>query len=112
MGTKYSDCILKPMYGQVALNDVELLKMLPRGLYLNVMLDMYDRDLRVHPFFRGLLKQKSMLMKKICSEVISKTLLAEKELLFVPGETAHAMQVLLRGSMSYTLVQRQGEEQH
>jgi len=109
--TIYADNIIKPRLKQVSVSEVELLKMLPRSLYMDVILELYDQDIEVHPFFRALHVQNRVVMQKVCNTALQLVVLSEGDVLFSPGETAHAMYFVKQGVLLYTRVTADGDRE-
>jgi len=103
--TIYADNIIKPRLRQVSLHEVELLNLLPRSLYMDVVLELYDQDIEVHPFFRALHVQNRVVMQKVCNVSLQQVVLSEGDVLFSLGETAHSMYFVKSGEMRYTRLQ-------
>eukprot|EP00448_Togula_jolla_P038783 CAMPEP_0170635714 /NCGR_PEP_ID=MMETSP0224-20130122/37377_1 /TAXON_ID=285029 /ORGANISM="Togula jolla, Strain CCCM 725" /LENGTH=336 /DNA_ID=CAMNT_0010965249 /DNA_START=30 /DNA_END=1037 /DNA_ORIENTATION=+ len=99
--TVYSDNIIKPRLREVSLSDVELLKLLPRSLYMDVVLELNDQDIEVHPFFRALHVTNRVVMQKVCNVALQQVVLSEGDVLFSLGETAHSMFFVKSGEMKY-----------
>jgi len=99
--TRYSDTNVKPKMRQVAVTEVELIKHLPKSMYMDVMLELYDQDLEVHPLFLTLSKMSKIVMQKICTNVLEIKNLAEGDVLFHFGESAESMYFVVRGDLLY-----------
>jgi len=101
--TRYSDTVIQPKQNKVSLKDVELISMLPRSLYMDLMLNIYDDYLQEHALFRALIERSRTLMQKVCCKAMTKVDLSIGDELFGPGETANFMYFIARGKFLYTL---------
>jgi len=108
--TRYCDNIVKPSLGCLAREDVHLLSTLPRSLYMELVLEMYDQYFYLHPFFTLMLRHQRVVMQKICANALQRAMLSKGDLLFVPGETAHAMYFLAKGELTYFWAQSEEPE--
>mmetsp|Transcript_26484 Transcript_26484/g.61779 ORF Transcript_26484/g.61779 Transcript_26484/m.61779 type:complete len:775 (+) Transcript_26484:120-2444(+) len=98
---QYTDNILKPMQRMVRKNEVELLTLLPKSLYMDVVLELYDAFLVVHPLFQALKLQNRLVLQKICCNALEQVLLSKADVLFSPGETALQMYFVILGKLVY-----------
>jgi len=99
---QYTDNILKPMQRMVRKSEVELLPCLPKSLYLDVILELYDSYLTVHPLFRALKEQNRLVLQKICCSALEQVLLSKEDVLFSPGESALSMYFVILGKIQYS----------
>jgi len=99
--TKYCNHIVKPKMSQLTQNEVHLLSMLPKQLYMEVVLELYDQYIEVHPFFLTLKLQSRIVMQKLCNFALHKIVLTKGDELFGPGETAEMMYFVVEGDLTY-----------
>jgi hypothetical protein len=102
--TGYADSVLKSKMGGLLLSEVEMLKMLPKPLYMEVIGEVYDQYLTVHPIFDAVNMIRPLMMHKFCC-VIKEIVMSKNALLFSPGETAQSMFFNDRGQLFYTMAQ-------
>jgi len=76
--------------------------MLPQSLYMNVMLEIYDQFLSVHPLFKALLQRNRVIMQLVCCCAVKEIVLAIGDELFTPGQIAHAMYFVVSGQLTYS----------
>lgn len=114
---RYSDAMVQPKMRNVMIDEVILLRHLPQSMYMDLMLELYDQDIMVHPFFMALNQTSTVVMQNICG-MIEMIALAEGDYLFHWGEAARSMYFVVRGELKYesdggTPKQRNtGEERH
>jgi CRP-like cAMP-binding protein len=99
--TRYSDCAIRPRQRGIAIQSVELLKLLPRGLYMEVMLQVYLDDIQAHPLFKWMDRQGTALLREICSSVIERHYYSQGGLLFSSGKAASCMYFVGKGRLLY-----------
>jgi len=99
---RYADIVIKPKTRSVSQHEVEMLSMLPQSLYMNVMLEIYDQFLSVHPLFKALLQRNRVIMQLVCCCAVKEIVLAIGDELFTPGQIAHAMYFVVSGQLTYS----------
>merc|ERR1712110_1091585 len=100
--TVYADSVLKPKMKGLLLSEVEMLVMLPKPLRMEVIGEVYDQYLTVHPLLRAVDKARPLMMQKFCC-CVKEIVMSKLALLFSPGETAQSMYFNYRGQLVYTL---------
>jgi len=98
----YAENVIKAKFNTVAKNDVDLFKWLPEPLEKEVIRELYDQYLEVHPLFRAIHQQSLLLLQKICCEV-QQIVMSAGACLFSPGENARNMYFLYQGRMFYSM---------
>lgn len=99
---RYADNVIKPKMLKVYPGDVSLVRFLPRPLYMEVVLEMYDQDLDFLDFFSVLRLSAPMVMAKICCQGLSSIALSKQAELFGVGDKADAVYFFTKGHMQYT----------
>eukprot|EP00930_Biecheleria_cincta_P024766 TRINITY_DN17691_c0_g2_i1.p1 TRINITY_DN17691_c0_g2~~TRINITY_DN17691_c0_g2_i1.p1 ORF type:complete len:742 (+),score=140.75 TRINITY_DN17691_c0_g2_i1:64-2289(+) len=100
----YADKVLKPQETKVAEHQVELLKSFPSSLYMDLVLELHDQDLEVHPFFRAVHKQSKPVFRDICNTALKKVILLANDVMFFPGQLAHSMYFVVKGKLNYRML--------
>jgi hypothetical protein len=101
--TRYSDAIIRPRYCQVSHADVELLRLLPTSVYLEVMRELYQNHLQVHPFFMSIKRRNRRVFQLVCSHCLQNMMVPKLDEVFTPGLTAHWMYFVKMGNLVYTI---------
>jgi len=77
--------------------------MLPQTLYLDLMLDLYDQFLDVHPLFSTLLKTSRGAIQKMCGSSLREFEIIVGDEIFAQGQTATSIYFLTAGRLTYDL---------
>jgi len=100
--SRYSETFIQPRMSRVNLDEVEVMKMLPKTFQMEVFLEVYGRHLIVHPLFVKLGERTALAT--VCGTSISEVFLDTSEKLFSPGEKAHSMHFVTQGLLSYCVL--------
>jgi len=100
---RYCEGVLKTKYLHVSLHEVAVLDRLPQNLRLEVMLELYDQYLVVHPFFASMLSRNRNLVQKLAFNCVTDLVLAQGDELFAPGQVCVAMYFVTMGELTYRM---------
>jgi len=101
--TKYADSTLKPKMARIAQHEVELILLLPKSMRMDVILELRDQYLEVHPFYKVLKAHSRTSMQKLCASALSEATWPRGADLFFPGEAAESMYFVTAGDLGYSL---------
>jgi len=100
---RYSEKVLKAKFDKVGLTHVELLPMLPRTMYMQVMVELYDQALYVHPLFAWFGSKSVTVLQEICSMALEEVNLCSSDVLFNAGQSASSMYFAIEGTLQYRM---------
>jgi hypothetical protein len=81
--------------------DVELLRLLSQPLRDEMDMQVFMRELLIHPFLKMFTQRSRFVMARICRQSMVEMALSRDDTLFGIGETAHAMYFVVRGVLRY-----------
>jgi len=99
---RYADTCIRSKSRKVAQSEVDMLHMLPQGLYMDVMLEIYDQYLERNPFLQALLIKSRTIVKIICCTCLREVFLSAGDELFGPGEICGSMYFVVSGALTYS----------
>jgi len=98
---RYADTCIRTKSRKMAKAEVDMLKVLPQGLYMDVMLEIYDQYLCQNPFLKALLLKSRTIVKIICCTCLREVFLSTGDELFGPGEICGSMYYMVAGVLTY-----------
>jgi hypothetical protein len=98
---RYAEHVIRPKLRKVPKEEVQMFQMLPDSLFMDVILEIYDQDLEVHPLFEDLLQSQRNLMQYLCRDAIQEIMLSQYGELFGPGQIAGQMYFMRQGLLTY-----------
>lgn len=87
--------------GDLSPEAVELLPIVSRPLQVELHMEMYAPAVQTIPFFTLCGQECPQILKKICHRAMSHTLLEKGYTVFVEGESATAMYIVVKGQLTY-----------
>lgn len=97
--TKFCEHFVMPRMNRVSFVEVELMHMLPMTFQLEVTLEIYGKNLTMHPMFRTL--GESSCLADVCRCCLSEVILEQGDHLFAPGQQAVCMYFVAQGTLLY-----------
>ncbi|CAJ1458313.1 unnamed protein product, partial [Effrenium voratum] len=90
--------------GDLTADSVQLLSVISEPLKVQMHFEMYSRILLHHPFFKDLLTEGNMLMRRVCHQAMSFLLLANGDTVFDTDEEPNEpkLYLVVSGSLEYT----------
>eukprot|EP00747_Dinoflagellata_sp_TGD_P080637 gnl/TRDRNA2_/TRDRNA2_160980_c1_seq2.p1 gnl/TRDRNA2_/TRDRNA2_160980_c1~~gnl/TRDRNA2_/TRDRNA2_160980_c1_seq2.p1 ORF type:complete len:364 (+),score=69.17 gnl/TRDRNA2_/TRDRNA2_160980_c1_seq2:96-1187(+) len=99
---RYLEHVMRVRGRKVQPKAVELLSYLSEPLHDELVKEIYEPRLTVHPFFRELGNTTKPVMRKLCRTAVGQVPLSHGDHLFITGQASENMFFLLNGFMVYT----------
>eukprot|EP00931_Biecheleriopsis_adriatica_P060450 TRINITY_DN36307_c0_g1_i1.p1 TRINITY_DN36307_c0_g1~~TRINITY_DN36307_c0_g1_i1.p1 ORF type:complete len:741 (-),score=129.71 TRINITY_DN36307_c0_g1_i1:82-2304(-) len=107
---KYVEHILDSEHENIPTKNIKLLSLLSEQLRSELECEIRMPHFAVHPLFDHLCVVSRVTIHRLANNAIQNKLLARNDTLFIPGEGATHMYIVVAGRLVYSRVDSQGEE--
>eukprot|EP00930_Biecheleria_cincta_P034000 TRINITY_DN23531_c0_g1_i1.p1 TRINITY_DN23531_c0_g1~~TRINITY_DN23531_c0_g1_i1.p1 ORF type:complete len:821 (+),score=139.02 TRINITY_DN23531_c0_g1_i1:68-2530(+) len=107
---RYIEHVVDTQHKKIPSKDIKLLSLLSEQLRSELECEICMPHFSVHPFFDQLCKRSRVTIHRLSNLAIASKMLARTDTLFIAGENATHMYIVVTGSLVYTRVDSQQEE--